>query len=170
MTPPIDKSWDGNADFPVEQSSTRLGIGNVTLHRFKLIRDPRGDLSVGEFVNEIPFEPKRYFVVFNVPSQHTRGEHAHYKCHQFLICVSGTCSVMIDDGQTRCEVQLCSPDMGIYIPPLTWGIQYKYSSEAVLLVFASETYDASDYIRDYSEYRKYISISHSHAYKRHECP
>ena len=78
MTPPIKKSWDANG-VPVEHSPTRLGVGNVTLHRFKLIRDPRGDLSVGEFVNEVSFIPERYFVVFNVPSQNTRGEYAHYK-------------------------------------------------------------------------------------------
>ena len=161
MTPPIDKSWDGKPYFPVEQSSTRLGVGNVTLHRFKLIRDPRGDLSVGEFVNEVPFVPKRYFVVFNVPSHHTRGEHAHYECHQFLICITGTCTVIVDDGDLRCEVELSSPDMGIYIPPLTWGVQYRYSSEAVLLVFASDTYDESDYIRDYSEFKNYISTTQS---------
>ena len=161
MTPPIDKTWDGSADFPVEQSSTRLGVGNVTLHRFKLIRDPRGDLSVGEFVNEVPFIPNRYFVVFNVPSQHTRGEHAHYECHQFLICITGTCAVIVDDGDLRREVELSSPDMGIYIPPLIWGVQYKYSSEAVLLVFASDTYDESDYIRDYSEFTNHISTTQS---------
>lgn len=161
MTPRIEKSCDGNADFPVEQSSTWLGVGNVTLHRFKLIRDPRGDLSVGEFANEVPFIPKRYFVVFNVPSQNIRGEHAHYECHQFLICITGTCSVIVDDGDLRREVELNSPDMGIYIPPLTWGVQYKYSSEAVLLVFASDTYNENDYIRDYSEFKNYISTTRS---------
>lgn len=161
MTPRIEKSWDGSADFPVEQSSTWLGVGNVTLHRFKLIRDPRGDLSVGEFANEVPFIPKRYFVVFNVPSQNIRGEHAHYECHQFLICITGTCSVIVDNGDLRREVELSSPDMGIYIPALTWGVQYKYSSEAVLLVFASDTYDESDYIRDYSEFKNYISTIRS---------
>ncbi len=161
MTPPNSKPWDSEVDFPDAQVTTRLGVGDVTVHRFKLVRDPRGDLSVGEFVNEIPFEPKRYFLVFNVPNEQIRGEHAHYKCHQFLICVSGTCTVIVDNGQSRCEVPLSSPDMGIYIPPLTWGVQCKYSSEAVLLVFASDIYDASDYIRDYSEYKKYIS-THQH--------
>ena len=161
IPPPNNKVWDSEADFPDTQATVRIGVVDVTLHRFKLIRDPRGDLSVGEFVNEIPFEPKRFFLVFNVPSEHTRGEHAHRECHQFLICVNGTCAVIVDDGQSRCEVKLCSPDLGIYIPPLTWGIQYEFSSDAILLVFASDTYDASDYIRDYSEYRKYISL-HQH--------
>lgn len=134
------------------ESVIKLGVGDVTLHRLKRIQDMRGDLSVGEFPRDIPFEPKRYFLVFNVPSEKTRGEHAHHQCHQFLICVKGSCAVVVDDGKSRCEVLLESPDMGIHLPPMTWGIQYKYSSDAVLLVFTSEYYDASDYIRNYSEF------------------
>lgn len=130
----------------------RLGVGDVTLHRFKFVQDMRGDLSAGEFPTDIPFEPKRYFLVFNVPSEETRGEHAHHKCHQLLICVKGSCAVVVDDGKSRCEVLLDSPDMGIYLPPLVWGIQYKYSTDAVLLIFASDYYEADDYIRSYSEF------------------
>lgn len=129
-----------------------LGVGKATLHNFKLVNDMRGDLSVGEFVKDIPFTPKRYFLVYNVPSEKTRGEHAHYKCHQFLICVSGQCTVVVDDGKKRAEVLLDTPGKGIYIPALIWGIQYKYSNDAVLLVFASEYYEASDYIRSYAEF------------------
>jgi UDP-2-acetamido-3-amino-2,3-dideoxy-glucuronate N-acetyltransferase len=129
-----------------------LGVGDVTLHRLKRVGDMRGDISVGEFPTDIPFVPKRYFLVFNVPSEKTRGEHAHRKCHQFLICVKGSCAVVVDDGKSRCEVLLDSPDMGIHLPPLTWGIQYKYSSDAVLLVFTSDYYDADDYVRNYSDF------------------
>lgn len=138
---------------------TRLGVGEVSLHRFKFVHDMRGDLSVGEFSKEIPFEPKRYFLVFNVPSEKTRGEHAHYKCHQFLICVKGSCSVVADDGKSRVEVKLDSPNTGVYLPPLTWGIQYKYSPDAVLLVFASHYYEASDYIRNYDEFLSAIAVT-----------
>lgn len=151
----VDIVADSNisqSTFPAEKSITRLGVGNVTLHRFKMVRDLRGDLSVGEFSREIPFEPKRYFMVFNVPSEETRGEHAHRECHQFLICVKGSCSVVVDDGMSRHEVKLDSLDIGIHLPPMTWGIQYKYSTDAVLLVFTSEYYDAADYIRNYQEF------------------
>ena len=141
-----------------ETPSVRLGVGDVALYRLKLVRDMRGDLSIGEFPKDIPFEPKRFFLVFNVPSEKTRGEHAHRKCHQFLVCVKGSCAVVADDGQSRCEVPLKSPDMGIHLPPMTWGIQYKYSSDAVLLVFTSDYYDASDYIRSYSEFTKIIRM------------
>ena len=130
----------------------KLGVGEVSLQRLKLVHDMRGDLSVGEFPRDIPFEPKRYFLVFNVPSEKTRGEHAHHQCHQFLICVKGSCAVVVDDGKSRCEVLLDSPGMGVHLPPLIWGIQYKYSSDAVLLVFASHLYDSADYIRDYAEF------------------
>lgn len=147
-----NKSATLQPSFSSDEASVRLGVGNVTLHRFKLIRDMRGDLSVGEFHKDIPFESKRFFSVFNVPSENTRGEHAHHNCHQFLICMKGSCAVVVDDGQKRAEVLLDSPDKGIYLPPLTWGIQYKYSSDAVLLVFASHYYEADDYIRNYSEF------------------
>lgn len=150
--PRSNEPWHRQADFPDNPAMVRLGVGDVTLHRFRLVRDPRGDLSVGEFLKDIPFQPKRYFLVFNVPNENTRGAHAHRKCHQFLICVRGRCAVVADDGQSRCEVLLSSPDSGIYLPPLTWGIQYKYSDDAVLLVFTSDYYEAGDYIRDYSEF------------------
>jgi hypothetical protein len=129
-----------------------VGVGKVTLHRLHGVRDLRGNLSFGEFARDIPFEPKRYFMVFDVPSEKTRGEHAHRRCHQFLICVRGSCAVVVDDGERRAEVMLDSLDKGIYLPPLTWGVQYKYSRDAVLLVFASDYYDAADYIRDYSAF------------------
>ncbi|MBA2652877.1 MAG: WxcM-like domain-containing protein [Tatlockia sp.] len=126
-----------------------VGVGKVTLHALDLIQDPRGDLSVAEFLRDIPFSPKRYFLVFNVPEGKIRGEHAHHLCHQFLICVKGSCSVVVDDGKTRTEIFLDKPNLGIYLPPLTWGTQYDYSSDALLLVFASDYYKTDDYIRDY---------------------
>lgn len=135
---------------------TSTQIKGVNLHRLPKIHDMRGSLSVGEFERSIPFSTKRYFMVFDVPSLETRGEHAHKECHQFLICVHGSCAVVADDGISRQEFLLNRPDIGIHLPPLTWGIQYKYSADAVLLVFASHYYDAADYIRDYSEFCKII--------------
>jgi acetyltransferase-like isoleucine patch superfamily enzyme/dTDP-4-dehydrorhamnose 3,5-epimerase-like enzyme len=129
-----------------------LNVGKVTIHRMPRIVDMRGSLSVGEFDRSIPFRPRRYFVVFDVPSREVRGEHAHRRCHQFLICVRGAVNVLVDDGRRRAEVRLDQPDVGIHIPPMTWGTQYRYSDDAVLLVFASEYYDPVEYIRDYDEY------------------
>lgn len=127
-------------------------VRGVTTHKFPLIHDIRGSLTVGEFEQHIPFLPKRYFMVFDVPSKETRGEHAHRVCHQFLICVRGSCAVLADDGESRTEIMLDSPDKGIHLSPMVWGVQYKYSEDAVLLVFASHHYDVADYIRSYSEF------------------
>lgn len=146
----------GDASEPDSISPIKVGVGNVTLHRFKLVNDMRGDLSVGEFSKEVPFVPKRYFLCFNVPSEKTRGEHAHKQCHQFLLCVKGSCAVVVDDGVNRREIELNRPNFGLYLPPMTWGIQYKYSPDAVLLVFASDYYDGSDYIRNYDEFLKLV--------------
>jgi UDP-2-acetamido-3-amino-2,3-dideoxy-glucuronate N-acetyltransferase len=136
----------------------KIGVGEVTLHYLKEVKDMRGDLSVAEFPTEIPFVPKRYFLVYNVPSEKTRGEHAHFQCKQFLICVKGSCSVVADNGKTRVEIVLDAPNKGLYLPPLTWGIQYKYSKDAVLLVFASHQYNSDDYIRDYNNFIEMVKI------------
>lgn len=131
-------------------------VAGVTLHQMPNVVDIRGSLSVGEFERSIPFAAKRYFMVFDVPSKETRGEHAHRLCHQFLVCVRGSCSVVADDGIHRQEFLLDKPDIGLYLPPLVWGIQYKYSADAVLLVFASHYYDNADYIRSYTEFRQLV--------------
>lgn len=137
-----------------EAGVTATRVAGVNLHRMPRVPDIRGSLTVGEFDRSIPFAAKRYFMVFEVPSVETRGEHAHRECHQFLICVRGSCAVVADDGANRQEFLLDRPDVGIHLPPMVWGIQYKYSADAVLLVFASHYYDNSDYIRDYSEFRQ----------------
>ena len=152
------KSVDFQSALDKSEGVINVGVGKVTLHRLKSISDIRGDLSVGEFLKDVPFEPKRYFLVFNVPSEKTRGEHAHYRCHQFMICVKGSCAVVVDDGNSRCEVILDSPDKGIFLPPMIWCIQYKYSSDAVLLVFASHPYEADDYIRNYAEFLSIVKV------------
>jgi UDP-2-acetamido-3-amino-2,3-dideoxy-glucuronate N-acetyltransferase len=136
---------------PTEETVTS-GVPGVTLHKLSRYQDLRGALSVGEFDKDLPFLPKRYFLVFDVPSQETRGEHAHRRCHQYLICVKGSVRVLADDGRHRDEFTLDSPSVGLHLPPMIWGTQYQYSPGAVLLVFASENYDADDYIRHYDEF------------------
>jgi acetyltransferase-like isoleucine patch superfamily enzyme/dTDP-4-dehydrorhamnose 3,5-epimerase-like enzyme len=136
----------------VTTESAKVKVKGVTLHEFPLIHDLRGNLTVGEFEKEIPFIPKRYFSVFDVPNKEVRGEHAHKECHQFLVCIRGSCHVVADDGKQRQEFILDKANKGIYLPPKVWGIQYKYSADAVLMVFASHHYDANDYIRNYSDF------------------
>jgi acetyltransferase-like isoleucine patch superfamily enzyme/dTDP-4-dehydrorhamnose 3,5-epimerase-like enzyme len=137
---------------PREAGAYPLRVHGVTLHRLPLVNDLRGDLCVGEFTRTVPFAPKRYFVVFNVPNREVRGEHAHRRCHQFLVCARGSLAVVVDDGRSREEVLLDSPGLGLHIPPLVWATQYRYSPDAALFVFASHSYQPRDYIRDYEEF------------------
>ena len=136
------------AEEPVVQTSVR----GVTLHKLKSVEDMRGNLSVGEFGRDVPFEVKRYFLVYDVPSVEIRGEHAHLLCEQFLIAVKGSVHVVADDGTKREQFVLDKPSVGLYLPPMTWGIQYQYSPDAVLLVLASRYYEHDDYVRDYDRF------------------
>jgi hypothetical protein len=96
--------------------------------------------------------PARIFTVFGVPGEHIRGSHAHRECAQFLIGAAGTIACVVDDGEAREEIVLDNPGLGLYVPSMTWATQYRYSTDAVLLVLASHPYDAADYIRDYDEF------------------
>jgi UDP-2-acetamido-3-amino-2,3-dideoxy-glucuronate N-acetyltransferase len=130
----------------------QTAVRGVTLHRLTLVIDLRGNLSAGEFPTQVPFTPRRYFIVFDVPGRDVRGEHAHRRCQQFLVCVRGSVSVVVDDGEAREEISLDQPDRGLYLPPMVWAVQYKYSADALLLVLASDPYDPDDYIRNYDEF------------------
>jgi hypothetical protein len=137
---------------PSEIGVIRTSVAGVTLHRLPYVLDPRGFLSFGEIPQQVPFEVRRYFVVFGVANEDIRGEHAHRQLHQFLICVHGCCHLTADDGTNREEFVLDSPSIGVHLPPMVWGVQHKYTPDAVLLVFASDRYDPADYIRNYSEF------------------
>jgi acetyltransferase-like isoleucine patch superfamily enzyme/dTDP-4-dehydrorhamnose 3,5-epimerase-like enzyme len=136
-----------------EAGQTPLPVRGVHLQRFPEFADLRGRLSSGEVPGDgVPFAPRRWFLVYDVPSREVRGEHAHKACDQFLICVSGQVMVAVDDGEERAEVLLDAPTLGVYVPAGIWASQFRYSAEAVLLVLASHPYDPDDYIRDYDEF------------------
>lgn len=139
---------------PEDPGATATSVRGVTIHRMPRAEDLRGQISFGEVGRHVPFEVKRYFVVFGVPTEDIRGEHAHRRCHQFLVCVHGSCHAVADDGAAREEFVMDDPTVGLYLPPMVWGVQYKYTPDAVLLVMASDFYDAADYVRDYSEFRR----------------
>lgn len=145
----IDAQSFGNLPRPAR---IPLDVGGSALYLMRRVADTRGSLTVGEVPTEVPFSPARYFAVFAVPSIELRGEHAHMQCQQFLICLHGSCRVLLDDGDRRCEVTLDRPDMGVFMPEMIWGTQYRYSPDAVLLVFASRPYEADDYLRTYDEF------------------
>jgi UDP-2-acetamido-3-amino-2,3-dideoxy-glucuronate N-acetyltransferase len=120
------------------------------------VHEARGRLVAAELGSPLPFVPKRCFFIMDVPSKKVRGEHAHKKLHQFLLCVRGSVTVRVDDGRRRRTLRLKDPARGLYVPPMVWAAQYDYSADAVLVVFASAKYDARDYIRDYQEFRRRV--------------
>ncbi|HEY2766946.1 MAG TPA: WxcM-like domain-containing protein [Solirubrobacteraceae bacterium] len=141
-----------------------LGVRGVHVQRFDEFADLRGRLTAGEMPTEsVPFEPRRWFMVYDVPSREVRGEHAHRVCHQFLVCVAGSVSVAVDDGEHRAEVALDSPALGIYVPPMVWASEFRYEPDAVLLVLASHEYDSDDYIREYDAFLSEVAAGSSAA-------
>jgi acetyltransferase-like isoleucine patch superfamily enzyme/dTDP-4-dehydrorhamnose 3,5-epimerase-like enzyme len=133
-----------------------LAVPTVRVTELPLVQDLRGELTFGEVGKQLPFAPKRVFNVFGVPSREIRGEHAHRRCHQLLMCVSGSVSVMVDDGRARDTVILDHPRRALYVPPMVWASQYHYSPDATLVVLASDEYDAGDYIRDYETFLREV--------------
>ena len=131
-----------------------MNVGGVELLNLPGVHDLRGMLVFAEVVEQLPFTPRRFFVIYDVPSREVRGEHAHHQLQQLLICLRGAVSVVVDDGEHRAEIILNSPTSALYIPPMIWATQYAYSANAMLLVLASHQYDASDYIRDYDAFLK----------------
>lgn len=137
----------GVADGPIR-------VEGVKLVSAPTIKDLRGNLSAREVERGLPFAPLRTFLIFDVPTKEVRGEHAHRRCCQFLVCVKGSVRVLCDDGEHRQDYLLDSSEVGLYLPPMVWGVQYHYSQDALLLVYASEKYDPDDYIRDYEQFLK----------------
>jgi acetyltransferase-like isoleucine patch superfamily enzyme len=140
----------------IEQQVRQLG-GGARLVPITSATDLRGSLVAFSYPDTVPFPPVRCFTVYDVPTKDVRGEHAHRVCEQFLVCVRGTVSVLVDDGSERDEVRLNDAAVGLYVPAMVWAAQYKYSNDAVLVVLASHEYDADDYIRDYDEFLQLVA-------------
>lgn len=132
--------------------NSQIRVAGVKLLSLKKNSDPRGNLLAFENEQELPFQVKRIFLVNGVPANEVRGIHAHRECWQFLIAVAGSLTVGFDDGAQAQELILDRDDVGLLLPPLTYGRQFNFSSDAVLLVLASHSYDLSDYIDDYEEF------------------
>lgn len=134
-------------------------VKGVALSRLTKAIDLRGSLVAGDVGDQIPFVPERFFVVYDVPTIEARGAHAHRECEQFLVCLSGSVRAIVDDGVNREEYLLDRPELGLYMPAMIWGTQYRYSSDAVLLVLASRHYESEDYIRNYDEFLSLASAN-----------
>ncbi|MFD0860684.1 FdtA/QdtA family cupin domain-containing protein [Sungkyunkwania multivorans] len=116
------------------------------------VEDLRGNLAIVEG-DSIPFEMKRVYYLYDVPSSAYRGGHAHRSLEQVMIALSGSFDVIFDDGKQKKTITLNKPDRGILIPPGIWREMVNFSSGAVCMVIASEVYDEEDYIRAYSEFQ-----------------
>lgn len=117
-----------------------------------------GNLTWVERNKNVPFDIQRVFYLYDIPGGEARGAHAHRQCHQFLIAASGAFEVVLDDGVNKRTVMLNRPFCGLHIPPGIWAAEQGFSSGSVCLVLASETYDESDYIRDYNDFIQYRKL------------
>ena len=123
------------------------------------IIDPRGNLTVAESMKDMPFDIKRVYWVYDVPGGECRGGHAHKECKEFIIAVSGSFHVTLDDGNNKNTYLLNHPYQGLFVETGIWRTLDDFSSGGVCLVLASDLYDEGDYIRDYDEFLDYVKCS-----------
>jgi len=116
------------------------------------VKQDRGNLLAGQFPEHMPFIPHRFFVVSGVPADEIRGQHAHRTCHQFIVALRGSVVAQVWDAEGHRDYTMDSPDVGLHMPPMTYGTQRNYSADAVLLVLASDPYDVDDYLDSFEEF------------------
>lgn len=129
-----------------------MPLNDCRLIELPKITDPRGNLTFVEGGNHIPFEIKRAYYLYDVPGGSDRGAHAHKNLHQFVIAMSGSFDIVLDDGDRQRRFHLNRSYYGLYVCPMMWRTLDNFSSGGVCMVLASERYDESDYIRDYDEF------------------
>ena len=135
-----------------------MPIQNYHLIDFPKIIDPRGNLTVAEQMEHVPFDIQRVYWTYDVPSGESRGGHAHRECEEVIIAVSGSFDVTLDFGDHRQTYHLNHPYQGLYVGTGVWRTLDDFSSGAVCLVLASQLFDEEDYIRDYDEYLQYLGV------------
>jgi hypothetical protein len=129
-----------------------MSIKDCKIVELPKISDPRGNLSFIEGGQHIPFDIKRVYYLYDVPGGSDRGSHAHKNLHQFIVAMSGSFDVVLDDGQQQQRFHMNRSHYGLYVCPLMWRFLDNFSSGAVCMVLASEHYNAADYIRDYDQF------------------
>ena len=128
----------------------------IVKYKFQQHGDDRGQLVALEEGKEIPFDVKRVYYMYDTVEGVRRGFHAHKCLEQILICVHGSCKILLDNGTEKQIVTLDTPFEGLYVSNDMWREMYDFSPDAVLMVLASELYDEADYIRDYDDFLRYI--------------
>lgn len=131
---------------------SKLSVFDCSLIDIGKIHNRAGNISVVENNEQLPFQIKRIFYLYDIPGGESRGAHAHKECHQFLVAASGAFEVMMDDSKTKRIVQLNRPYMGLHIPPGIWASEINFSSGSICMVFASHVYNENDYLRDYQNF------------------
>lgn len=129
---------------------------NKLLNNHPVRGDERGQLVAIESNIDVPFEIKRIFYIYGTTQGVPRGNHAHYKTKQYLISVSGSCKVTLDNGLEKVTYELDSQNKGLLQNENVWGVMHDFSNDCVLLVLASEHYEDADYIRDYDQFIKQV--------------
>lgn len=129
---------------------------HVIKYSFEQHGDERGQLVALEEFKDIPFQIKRVYYMYDTGKNVRRGYHAHKTLEQILICIHGSCKILLDDGKEKEIVCLQKPYEGLYVGANMWREMFDFSSDAVLLVLASEYYDESDYIRDYQKFLDFL--------------
>ena len=124
----------------------------LTKYVFQPHGDERGQLVALEEYKEVPFKIKRVYYMYDMSPGIVRGRHAHKNLQQILICIHGSCKILLDNGSEKKVVPLEKPYEGLYVANNMWREMYDFSPEAVLMVLASELYDENDYIRNYDEF------------------
>lgn len=118
--------------------------------------DERGQLVALEEFKDIPFEIKRVYYMYDTAPGIVRGKHAHKSLQQILVCIHGSCKILLDNGKEKKIVPLEKPYEGVYVSNAMWREMYDFTPDAVLMVLASEVYDENDYIRDYEEFLAFV--------------
>lgn len=130
-------------------------IHNCNVLELKRIHNPAGNITIYQNSNRVPFQVKRIYYLYDVPGGAERGGHAHKDLYQLIIAASGSFDVILNDGNNKKIIELNRPYYGLLVVPGIWREIVNFSSGAICLVLASEKYDESDYIRDYSEFLKF---------------
>lgn len=136
-------------------SESSVNVFNCAVIQLPKITNRAGNITPIESQLNLPFDIKRVFYTYDIPSGESRGAHSHKRCHQFLIAASGAFEVLLDDGKNKRTVLLNRPFYGLHIPPGIWAAEQGFSSGSVCLVLTSELYEEDDYIREYDEFLTY---------------
>ncbi|MBN1690976.1 MAG: FdtA/QdtA family cupin domain-containing protein [Dehalococcoidia bacterium] len=135
----------------------------IVMYDFKTSADERGALSAVEGGKDIPFEIKRVYYIYSTKPEVRRGCHAHKSLKQVLVCMKGSCKILLDDGKERQEIRMDMPGKGLFIGEMVWREMYDFSPDCVLVVLASDHYDENDYIRDHVDFIKAAGHSRDHS-------